>query len=206
MVSQASSTPPLDGPVTLAVSRCIQPGREAEFEAWIAGINQAVRSFEGHHGIGVIRPAPDGPREYVLVFRFDSSAALQRWQTSPERLYWLERLEGLLAGEPRETVSPGLEFWFTPPGAAQLRTPPRWKMVLLTVLGLFPLSALLNLWLLPALLGELPDLLRILVASVVVVSLMTYAVMPTLTRLFARWLERGPADSKAAALDRPSRA
>jgi hypothetical protein len=39
-------------------------------------------------------------------------------------------------------------------------------------------------------LGEVPVLLRGLITTVLLVVLMTYVVMPNLTRLFAKWLFR----------------
>ena len=89
------------------------------------------------------------------------------------------------------SVTPGLEFWFTPPQAPMLRQPPRWKMVLLTLLGLYPISLLLNLGIVP-LLGGLPLWLRVLLTSSVIVTTMTYLVMPGITRGFTGWLVRAP--------------
>jgi antibiotic biosynthesis monooxygenase (ABM) superfamily enzyme len=60
-------------------------------------------------------------------------------------------------------------------------------MVIVTLLAIYPLSTLLPPLLLPFL-GFLPSLVRGLSVSVALVLLMTYAVMPIMTRLFAHWL------------------
>jgi antibiotic biosynthesis monooxygenase (ABM) superfamily enzyme len=65
--------------------------------------------------------------------------------------------------------------------------PPRYKMALVTWLAVFPVVAvifsLFGQWL-----SLLPTLVRTLVFTVVMVMLMTYVIMPRMTRLFAFWL------------------
>ena len=60
-------------------------------------------------------------------------------------------------------------------------------MAIVTWLAVFPLITVI-LVLFGPLLGLLPMLLRTLVLTAVMVSLMTYVVMPRLTRLFSFWL------------------
>ncbi len=60
-------------------------------------------------------------------------------------------------------------------------------MALVTWLAVFPLITTIFLALGP-ILNQLPFLLRSLVLTVTTVSLMTYVVMPRMTRLFAFWL------------------
>ncbi len=185
-------------PVTLSVTRRVRSDRTAEFEMWIHGITQAARSFDGHLGSGVISPIQGGPLEYTMVLRFDQYQNFKVWQESEVRSFWLERSTPLLDGEPVVNVTPGLEFWFTPPQAEMLRQPPRWKMVLLTLLGLYPVSLLLNLEVSP-LLQTLPLWLRVLLTSSAIVTVMTYLVMPNITRGFTAWLTRAPQRKRVSA-------
>lgn len=69
--------------------------------------------------------------------------------------------------------------------------PPKWKMALLTALGLYPLV----LWLFPCLTsltaGVAPWLGKLLTVALAV-SLMSWGVMPLLTHLFRAWLSPAP--------------
>jgi antibiotic biosynthesis monooxygenase (ABM) superfamily enzyme len=65
--------------------------------------------------------------------------------------------------------------------------PARWKLAVLTWAGIYPLITVL-LWMLGPLLGGLPLPLVTLLLTVVLVSLMTFVVMPLLTRAFGAWL------------------
>ena len=68
--------------------------------------------------------------------------------------------------------------------------PPRWKMAIVTWLGVYPLITLLLLALGPLILG-LPIPVVTLILSVTLVSLLTFVVMPLLMRAFGPWLRAG---------------
>lgn len=67
------------------------------------------------------------------------------------------------------------------------QSPPRYKIAILTWLGVFPTITLL-LHVLKPLLNNLPLVLRTLILTAVVVPLLTYIVMPWLTKLLQQWL------------------
>jgi len=183
--SQAG-TPSLD-PVTLVIRRRVRPGHEAEYEALISEMTTRLARWPGHRGTGVIRPAsPQG--EYHMVVRFDDARQAADWETSAERTEWLTRLAPHLVGEATFEQQPGLEFWFTPPGSPVLRQPRRWKMLVVTLLALYPTSLLINVLLGPSL-AHLPLALRAFLQALLVVSIMTYLVMPFATRAFRAWLK-----------------
>ena len=179
---------PDSAPVTVVVNRIVKPGREAEFERWLQAVSQVVAGFPGHLGMDVFRP-PAGEREYVFVYRFDTHQNLRRWSESRERMDWVARADALCDESHLQLIT-GLEHWFQmpkrhAPGAPQ--PPPRWKMALITWLAIFPLINVMNLVLAP-LLGGLPAIVRTLVSTAILVPLMTWVVMPAMTRLFLRWL------------------
>lgn len=175
-----------EGPVTVMSARRVKPGCEAELEAALKAMVAAGSAFVGHMGATVFRPDA-GSDVYRIVFKFDRLENLQVWETSTERARLLERIRALTVGEASFEALSGLETWFTLPGARTVKPPPRPKMAALTWLALFPIVSLL-LWALGPLLAELPFLVRSLIITGLVTGLMTWVVMPRLTRLFARWL------------------
>jgi antibiotic biosynthesis monooxygenase (ABM) superfamily enzyme len=181
-----------EGPVTLIIRRRVKPGKETEYEAWLAGINREALKFPGHLGVNVLRPTADNaPREgrrsdYVVIFRFDGYDNLKRWEESDIRREWLERSQDLTEGEPEFHRVTGLESWFTLP-ALTMPAPARYKMAIVVILALFPLLLVLHLLLHPLLDGH-SVVLRTLITVVLAVLVMTYALMPAMTRLFAKWL------------------
>jgi antibiotic biosynthesis monooxygenase (ABM) superfamily enzyme len=171
-------------PVTVIVTRTVKAGKVQEFEEWIQGITGAVKKFAGYMGSNVIRP--DSPSlEYVVIFRFESYESLEKWQKSHERKAWIEKVAPLVEGEPKVEVQAGLEFWFTPrPGA---RPAPKHKMALVII----PVISALLLTLVPLIRQAtegLPDIVRTVAGVAIMVVLMTYVIMPAITRAIAPWL------------------
>jgi uncharacterized protein len=176
-----------DGPVTVAVSRTVKAGAEAAFEEWLRGVCGVATQFPGHMGVSVLSPADAQSRTYVLIFRFDTLQHLAAWNESAERAEWIARARPLTTGEPRVQVTTGLEHWF--PAPAGSGPPPRHKMALLTWLILFPLVLTLPAAVTPHL-AMLPWPLPTAVITAAMVTLMTYVVMPRVTKVFRHWLFR----------------
>ena len=112
---------------------------------------------------------------------------LRAWQDSDERRRWLDKSRPLLHEEEKVNVLTGLETWFTLPSRPAEPPPSRYKMAAVTWLAVVPvvfiMFSLFGQWL-----NLLPAWLRTLVFSAVTVTLMTYVVMPRMTRLFSFWL------------------
>ena len=175
-----------DPPVTAVASRRVKPGREREFEEWVSGILAVANTFPGYLGSEVLRPSDPEDDEYHIIFRFDHASNLHAWENSEERQNWLRKVEPL-QHEEKVHVLTGLETWFTLPSKVGEPSPPRYKMVVVTWLGVFPIVMIIfsvfGHWL-----SLLPTLVRTLVFTAVMVTLMTYVVMPRMTRLFSFWL------------------
>jgi len=84
----------------------------------------------------------------------------------------------------------GLESWFTLPTRPGAAPPPPYKMAILTWVTIFPLITVIVVVSAP-LLGNLPLVVRLAVTTGVTVPLMTWVVMPRMTRLLHRWLYPG---------------
>jgi uncharacterized protein len=181
-----TSTADEEGPVTTTVTRRIKPGHEDAYEAFLEGIAGAAREFAGYLGVEVFRPSESGG-EYRIVYRFDTPASLQRWLDSEERLRWVRLAEPHAAGPMRSQYVTGLESWFTLPEQPGARPPPPYKMAILTWLTIFPLITLVVVALGPLLkgIGPIP---RLAITTLIIVPLMTWIVMPRVTRLLRGWL------------------
>jgi antibiotic biosynthesis monooxygenase (ABM) superfamily enzyme len=80
-------------------------------------------------------------------------------------------------------------------------TPPRYKSAVALTLGLYPLLVVSNLWVEPHL-DFLPLLVRLLATTAMNVTVMTYIVMPLMTRLLPSWLSPGaPSENQQGAID-----
>ena len=174
-------------PVTVIVTRRVKPGCEARFEAWLEEVRTAATRFPGHQGVTVVGPSDPARPEYLIVFRFDTQAHLDAWRRSSVRRALFERSAALAEEPPQERTMGGLETWFALPGGQVVRPPARWKTWALSSAAIYPLITAITLGIGP-LLGPLPIPLRFLITVPVLGALMTWLVMPALTRALSRWL------------------
>lgn len=181
----------VSGPVTLMVRRTPILGKEREFEEVLADTIQEALTFPGHLGVTVLRPDGDESGEYRLIVKYDSPENLRRWERSPKAAHWFAKLAELEAKPAVFDRLCGLETWFALPqveaGLAPIVPPPRYKMAIVTLIGVLPtITALL--YLLGPLMRDLPLFARALILGPLMVFLLTYIIMPQLTRLFKGWL------------------
>ena len=172
--------------VTVLISRSAKAGCEADFERVTAALMRTAEGFEGCLGAQLVHPGEDpevADTMYHVVLAFDHQRNLDAWHDSPERQQGLAAAAAFIEGPPRIKPMIGLGLWFrTTPQA-----PPRWKVAVVTWVGICPTVYLLFLvmgdrlqswWLLP----------RTMVLTVAVVAVMTWVVAPQLTKLFRPWL------------------
>ncbi len=176
-------------PITLVISEVIDPNRIQEYEAWTKGINQVAQQFNGFLGVEVISPRDAGYPEYVVIVKFENYNSFRTWMTSPIYHEWLEKSRGLIAVRSTQQLPSGLEMWFSLPKNkwTDYTEPPYYKKVILGVLAVYPLILLSN-FLLNPFLQNFGYFLSLLISVIFVSALLTYPVMPQLTKLFRFWL------------------
>lgn len=170
-------------PIHVAITRRVLPGREAEFQAALRDFFQESFTDPAVLGATLLVPLPGSPsREFGILRTFADESERDAFYASPRFRAWEARARLLTEGEPEYRNLHGLEAWFRAPAA-----PPRWKMALVTFTGVYPLTSLL-----PAffnrLLAPLHPLLVNVATTGLVVILLTWVIMPQLTRLFRPWL------------------
>ena len=186
-IQKQLTSPGEEGPVTVSISRQVKPGCESAYEAWISGVIDAASSYPGHQGSNVLRPSASTQDRYVLIYRFDSYENCQNWESSVLRGDWLNKLDGLVEGEAEVQRGTGLEFWFDLPELPVNKHPSPHKMALILISVVYVLVIVLNILLAP-LLVDVGLWLKTAVIVVLQVLLMTYLVMPRVTRWLKNWL------------------
>jgi antibiotic biosynthesis monooxygenase (ABM) superfamily enzyme len=177
--------------VTVVVTRRVKPGRESDYESWLSRLQTEARSLPGYLGVTTQRPATGAPREYVSVLRFDSLASLRAFEQSELRARYLAEVQDMVEADAVWKQMTGLEFWFTPPPGTVVPQPSRPRMALLMIVVVFSLVLIIGTGVNAAtawLPFEVPYPLRLLLTITIEVLLMTYWLMPQLTRRMARWI------------------
>jgi uncharacterized protein len=183
---QVVALTPQSDPVTAVSSVRVRPGAQHHYRALHEDLVEQLRGFDGFLRSELFEPVPGVQDDTVVVFAFEGRDRMERWLASDERRAVLERMEPLIEGARTVTVLGGFAGWFA--GAAGIDVP-RWKQAVVVIGALFPTSLALTLlreWLLP----DLPLAPGVLLGNVAGVGILTWLVMPVLTRRLEPWLRR----------------
>ncbi len=178
-------------PVTVVITRRVRPGCEQAYEAWLLELQTEARGLPGYLGVTTQRPAANGPREYVSAIRFATLADLRAFEASELRARHLSSVVDLVEADAVWERLTGLEFWFSPPPGMVVPQPSRPRMALVMIVVVFGLvlsiGTLVNAAaaMLPV---PVPYPLRLLFTIAIEVVLMTYWLMPQITRRLATWI------------------
>lgn len=182
----AVGIPTPDSSITVLVHRTVPLDEERDFQDALKALLQDFDRFPGTLGSQVFRREQGANVEFSIVQRFARESDHEAWLQSPGFARWRHEVA------PREPV-PGHVRRYS--GMAALfvtarapAAPPRWKMAILLLLAVFPMSLAMSHWFAPAL-AKLSLAAGALITSIFMVVAMTYVLVPILTKLLERWLQ-----------------
>ena len=170
-------------PYHVAITRRALPGKEAEFkEGLLQFFHESFRHGSVLGASMIVPPPGSDSREFGILRSFTSKAESVAFYESDMFRVWDERAAALTEGQAEYRDLDGLEAWFRAP-----QKPPRWKMAVATLIGVYPTSLFLSLTI-GLLTRQLPLPLGALIFSAAMVGLLTWLVMPFVTKLMRSWL------------------
>ncbi|GAA4427477.1 antibiotic biosynthesis monooxygenase [Bremerella cremea] len=170
--------------VHVAITHEARPGREADYETALREFARDSLHEPGTAGVLLLAPVPGSVGcEYGILRSFEDQASCDAFYRSERFRNFHERTKSMVVEEATRRKIDGLEMFFRDPK----KSPPRWKMAIITWLGVFP-SVLFWGIVLPPVLDNLHSLFATAVATMFVTVTLAWVVMPVLTRFFAPWL------------------
>ena len=152
----------MSAPVTVSVTRHVDPSRSHEMLAWVQAGTSLAEKFDGFLGSGWVRPSEDSS-DWHMLYRFADAHSLAAWEASRQRAWSM---------------------------SATPSAPPRWKQMVVIFMGFFPLSLAINYVVSHTPLADWPLPPRVFTTIAVMTPAMTYALLPWITRRMAWWLHR----------------
>ena len=168
------------------VWRVSKPASDA-FAAHLQGLLALSAAVADHLGMTVLAKDEGLNTAFHVIARFASTDALSLWQQRGDVRGWVTQARKIGSASAEIRQASGTDAWFVLP-SDPVATPPRYKTVLLTLVVLFPLLLTLQSLLLALGSDRLPPALRLLATLCCAMPLMTYALMPRVTRLARHWL------------------
>lgn len=183
------------------ISASVPPGGEQEYQNRRAALDAAAAAFPGFVSIDVFEPGP-GEQVWNTVLTFDSMASLQAWRDSAQRQSLVSEIQQVAPDQVR--VAPtGFGQWFSVNATATAQAP-AWKQAMTVMAVLYAMVSVLNITLgnlvgtgfsfqgeqlVPGL--GLPFPVVVFIGNAVGTILLTWVLMPIVTRLLAWWLDPG---------------
>ncbi|MCX4905893.1 antibiotic biosynthesis monooxygenase [Streptomyces sp. NBC_00878] len=173
-------------PASVMITRTVHPGREDDYKHWLVRLINAAEKFPNNLGTAVLAPTPGKSNVFRLVHRFTDQESLRAWEDSDIR-HALSAEADAFSTSQRQAAT-GMETWFSISEAPALPPPKKWKMALVTIGAVYGLTAVI----IPLEMAWVPRswsfYLTNVITNVLIGGLMTYLVMPTVTRVLRRWL------------------
>lgn len=172
-------------PAKLVLQRRAKHADRTQFDAWVQGLLKIASRSSALQGSSVLNT---GSGDTYILLRFSSQEELDRFEVSSEVVEHLRRGEPLADSLDTPTRRTGLETWFTlPDRPAPARAPAAWKMALVTWVALLPQVIALS-FVIPR---EWPFLVNLALSTAIPVCMLTWFVMPSLTKALYGWLYAG---------------
>jgi len=174
-------------PVTVVKTHFVKPECGEVFESKIMKMSVDISRFPGYLGVNFFRPLDPADGDYRVVIKFKTMQDRINWTNSDEYKKWEEIEKKITIAPPRTYMVNGLETWFTLPGNRVMKPPKKERQMIVTWLAVFPVLSILT----PVetmLFGGLPYLLQKMIDVAILVLLLTFIVMPLMTRIFKTFL------------------
>lgn len=157
--------------------------------AFLEAVRELLEGFDkvpGALGCQVFEQEEGDVVRVSMVQRFATEEDHEAWRESGDFARWQQKMAELPRTLEQVHRYSGMDALFA--AGVKDDAPPRWKMAVVLMLAVFPLSFALSQWFGRAL-ASVPPLFGALVSTPVMVILMTYVMVPLFTKLMGGWLQ-----------------
>lgn len=172
--------------VRMVTSYLLKEGRAHEHRAVHEETINDLASHPGFQKREILDAIPGIQPETVVILTFDDEASLRRWLESGVRSQLLSRLDPHIEGAYTTNVLGGFAGWFAFDSA---REPKRWKQAAVVLLALYPTVLLIS-YIRTLVWPGAPLVPAVFVGNVIGIAVLTWILMPPLTRRLSDWLRR----------------
>ncbi|BAU10399.1 hypothetical protein LEP3755_08830 [Leptolyngbya sp. NIES-3755] len=176
---------------TVVLEHIVPNQNKAAFQNWQRALIQNAETHDGFARADFCPPlqCADGVIKWYSIVHFNAPDHLNDWLNSDDRAELVQSGRSIFENYKFKSFTTGLEGWFSTEAGQERSSlgPPPWKQVMAVVLGLYPLvmiqSKLFALW------GWQSSASLTLISNFITSSLLTWAVMPNITKGFRFWLQ-----------------
>jgi len=186
-----------DPPVAMVFTHRVAVDKVPDYLAWRSKVIAAQAHISGYLATEFFEPRAKGQEEWVDIVRYDSVEHLEAWMESKERALLLEELAPIVESMHAHRVT-GLEGWFAVNRDTRaVFMPPPWKQAAFVLLALYPTAMILG-FLINRPMRSLSLPIQMVIGNLLSVALLTWLIMPRVSRWLSFWLEIPGGDRSAS--------
>jgi len=188
------------------ITATVPPSQREAYQVSRAALDAAASTFPGFVSVDVFEPESGG-MDWTTMVTFDSEQTLQAWRDSDQRKDLVARIRQIASDENR-VIPTGFGQWFSVNAVAQAQAP-AWKQAMTVTAVLYAMVSVLNITL-GNLVGQgfdfqgqelvpglgLPFPVVVFIGNAVGTIILTWVLMPLVTRTVAWWLDPGCTPSR----------
>jgi antibiotic biosynthesis monooxygenase (ABM) superfamily enzyme len=174
-------------PAILVVTDRVSKSKQDEYEKFVGELHHMLEQQPGFVSVDWVHLARDHHLEYTALLRFEDDFSATNWELDPEIRAKIDELQTFTDGPAKMANAAGLELCadHQPPQPPSI--PAFWKRVAVSVAAVYP-SLMLLMAISQPFIGTLPQAAQILIIVIVLSALLTWPIMPVLTRILRLWL------------------
>lgn len=161
-------------------------GHRHDFESWLDALMQRSQKLAGYRGM-FIKKDLHQEGSYRVSCCFDQIGNALAWRSDPMVVTHMALVSDILEAAPLMEIESDNYFYLPDRQIVPVPVPPKWKMTVVTWGASFPLIYLLNIAV-PFFIAGIDPLAEMVLSSVVLITILTFFVMPWTLQLFAAWL------------------
>lgn len=173
--------------VTLAVTDHVPMEAKARYEALVEELHRLFEAQKGFLSVDTVRHSRPHQVEYTVLSRWSDVAAVTQWRENPAIREKLTQIEAITGGPAQHVQAIGLGMWVDHAEGSAPHLPPAWKRTAMSAAAVYPMLMLLMALSSP-IIGGLPQFLQVLIIVIVLSALLTWPIMPWLSKMLRPWL------------------